>query len=106
MDPIFQKTFNEQERQDRISNSKLASFLAIILMPAGMSLDYFVYPQHLWIFLAVRILASCLIGLVWCWFLLGQEKHDRVFGVMWYMIPAAAIVWMIYYTKDPLSPYY
>jgi signal transduction histidine kinase len=106
MDPIFQKTFNEQERRDRISNSKLASVLAIILMPAGMSLDYFVYPQHLWIFLAVRILASCLISLVWCWFLLGKEKHDRVFGVMWYMIPAAAIVWMTYYANDPLSPYY
>lgn len=106
MDLIFETTFNEQERRDRISNSKLASALAIILMPAGMSLDFFVYPKYLWLFLAVRLAASCLIGLVWCWFIITQEKHDRVFGVMWYMIPAAAIVWMTYYANDPLSPYY
>lgn len=75
-------------------------------MPAGMTLDFFVYPQYLWLFLAVRIAASLLTGLVWWWFHLKGERHDRIFGVMWYMIPAAAIAWMIYYVNDPHSPYY
>jgi signal transduction histidine kinase len=105
-DKIFQQAFDEQERRDRISNSKLATILSIILMPAGMSLDFFVYPQHLWLFLAVRIAASCAMGLIWLWFHLNHEKNDRIFGVMWYMIPTIAIAWMIYYANDPTSPYY
>jgi signal transduction histidine kinase len=103
---VFRKAFDEQERRDRISNSKLASTLAIILMPFGFSLDFFVYREHLVFFLLMRIAASFLIGLVWIWFRMTHEKHDRVFGVMWYMIPTLFMSGMIYHANDPLSPYY
>ncbi|HEY4417330.1 MAG TPA: ATP-binding protein [Verrucomicrobiae bacterium] len=105
-DLIFQQAFDKQERHDRISNSKLATILSIVLMPAGLTLDFFVYPEHLWLFFGVRVLASCLMGLVWLWFYLNHEKNDRVFGVAWYMIPTIAIAWMMYYANDPNSPYY
>src|SRR5581483_3827464 len=104
----LQQAFDRQERLDRISNSKLASVLSMILMPAGITLDYFVYHEKGFVplFFAVRIAASCLVGLVWLWFHLTREKHDRVFGVSWYMIPMVAISWMVYYAHDPDSPYY
>jgi signal transduction histidine kinase len=105
-DVNFQQAFDAQERRDRISNSKLATVLSIILMPAGMTLDFFVYPQHLWLFFAVRVATSIMMGLVWLWFYLNKEKHDRVFGVTWYLIPAAAIAWMVFYADDAGSPYY
>jgi signal transduction histidine kinase len=105
-DAIFQQAFDRQERQDRISNSKLATILSIVLMPAGLTLDFFVYPQHLWLYFAVRVLASSLMGLIWLWFYLSNEKYDRVFGVTWYMIPTLAIAWMMYYANDLNSPYY
>jgi signal transduction histidine kinase len=105
-DAIFQEAFKRQERQDRIGNSKLATVLSIVLMPAGLTLDYFVYPQHLWLFFTIRVMASCLMGLMWLWFYLTGEKHDRVFGVTWYMVPTVAIAWMMYYANDPNSPYY
>jgi signal transduction histidine kinase len=103
---IFKQAFDKQERQDRISNSKLATILSIVLMPAGLTLDFFVYPKHLWLFFAVRVLTSFTMGLVWLWFRLTKEKHDRIFGVTWYMIPTIAIAWMMFYANDPNSPYY
>ena len=108
MNDTLQQAFDHQERLDRISNSRLASILSMILMPAGLTLDYFVYHDKGLVlpFFAVRVLSSCLVGLVWLWFQLTHEKHDRVFGVCWYMIPMVAISWMVYYAHDPDSPYY
>jgi signal transduction histidine kinase len=105
-DAAFKQAFDKQERIDRIGNSKLATILSIVLMPAGFTLDFFVYPSHLWLFLGVRVGASCLMGVIWLWFYLNKEKNDRVFGVMWYMVPTIAIAWMIYYANDPNCPYY
>jgi hypothetical protein len=60
-----QKAFAEYDRQNRISNSKLGAVLAIIMMPAGASLDYFVYgSEHLWKFLRLRLLCSLLVDVV------------------------------------------
>src|SRR5581483_198706 len=105
-----QKAFSEYDRQVRISNSKLGAVLAIIMMPAGASLDWFVYPDDralVWHFLKLRLLCSFLVGIVLALFLTPfGKKHYRVLGMTWYMLPAFFIAWMIYVANDPVSPYY
>ncbi len=109
-----QKAFSEYDRQVRISNSKLGAVLAIIMMPAGFSLDWFVYGDVrvggvlvVWEFLKLRLLCSVLVGVVLILFLTPfGKKHYRVLGMTWYMLPAFFIAWMIYFADDPVSPYY
>jgi signal transduction histidine kinase len=103
-----QKAFAEYDRQVRISNSKLGAVLAMILMPAGASLDYFVYGSgRLWEFLKLRLLCSVLVAVVWgLFFLPFGKKHYRVLSMTWYMLPAFFIAWMVYAANDPVSPYY
>ncbi|HLH57460.1 MAG TPA: ATP-binding protein [Verrucomicrobiae bacterium] len=108
MNRELQNAFAEYDRQARISNSKLGAVLAVIMMPAGASLDYFVYgPSQVWPFLKLRLLCSLLVAIVWALFLtpFGQ-KHYRILGMTWYMLPAFFIACMIYYVDDPVSPYY
>jgi signal transduction histidine kinase len=104
----LQQAFADYDRQVRISNSKLGAVLAIIMMPAGVSLDYFVYgPTKVWAFLKLRLLCSLLVGVVWALFLTEfGKKHYRVLGMTWYMLPAFFIAWMIYVADDAVSPYY
>ena len=102
-----QQAFSEYDREVRISNSKLGAVLAIILMPAGAALDYFVYQDRVWEFLKLRLLCSLLVGVVWFLFLTPfGKRHYRVLGMTWYMLPAFFIAWMIRNAGDPVSPYY
>lgn len=106
-DPVFQKAFAEYDRNVRIANSKLGAILASILMPAGVVLDWFVYPDKLGVFFQIRILCSILVMGVWGLFHTHfGRRHFRVLGMTWYMLPALSIAWMIYAAGDPLSPYY
>jgi signal transduction histidine kinase len=76
-------------------------------MPAGVSLDFFVYRAHLGQFLMLRLLCSVL-GLV-LWFLHGPKRdhrYQRFLGVPIAVLPAAAIAVMISLTEGEASPYY
>ena len=63
--PNVEMAFHDQDRQTRIQNSKVGCWLAIALMPAGILLDYFVYPSQLWFFLQLRLFCSLLVFGVW-----------------------------------------
>src|SRR5438309_109534 len=91
-----------------VRNSKVACGLVVALMPAGISLDYFVYPQFLGYFFKLRLLCSALAALVlWA---LRQPKLAKNFGRLlcmgWYVLPAFFISWMIAATEGAMSPYY
>jgi len=106
-DPEFQTAYAEQNRRDQITYSTLATVLSIILNLSCSVMDYFKYPDKVWLFFKVRLCSMLLVVLVWIWFRssLGR-KHHRIFGVMWYASPLAIILWMIYDANDPVSPYY
>lgn len=107
MNTEVQSSYAEHDRQVRISYSKLGAILAIILMPAGLWLDYHVYPKHLGDFLLLRILCSFLVGVVLGLFYTPfGKRHYRFLGMTWYMLPALCISWMIYVAGDEVSPYY
>lgn len=95
------------ESAERAHTGRIASLLVVLLMPAGIFLDLFVYPEHLQQFLMLRLLCSAL-GLV-LWFLHGIEfgrRYQRYLGVPIAVLPASAIAVMIYLTEGEASPYY
>src|SRR5262245_37099982 len=105
--PALSEAFAAYERRVRISNYKVGCILAFIFMPAGASLDFFVYPDHLGQFFELRLLCSALLAGVWC--LLQSEafaKFYRLLGFLVAFLPLAFISWMIYSTNGSASPYY
>ncbi len=103
----FAEAFMDHEQRQRIYTGKVACLLVIFLMPAGICLDYFVYPANLHLFLALRLMSSLLAGgLYYLHTTQFGQKHYRFLGVPIALLPAAVIAWMIYYTQGPASPYY
>jgi len=107
----FRAALEAHERAERSHSGRIASLLVVFLMPAGIALDWFVYPEYLGRFLVLRLVCSVL-GLV-LWFLHKAEfgrRYQRWFGVPIAILPAAAIAAMIYLTEGPqsgpASPYY
>jgi signal transduction histidine kinase len=105
----LEQAYQEYDRQETISNFKVACALGFVLMPAGYMLDSFVYHElairfH---FLELRLLCSLLIALFYLLLLtpLGR-KYYRFQGVTLFMLPASFIAWMIYATDGATSPYY
>jgi signal transduction histidine kinase len=81
--------------------------LVVVLMPAGLSLDYFVYPDKVLFFFTLRIVCSVMaLGL---WGLLSLpigRKHFRVLGMTWFLLPSLFISLMIYFSEGVESSYY
>ena len=103
----FQQAFVADERRERIRSGKVACALVVFLMPAGVFLDYFVYPERFTDFLLLRLLCSVLAGVLWA-------LHKTTLGVRYYrflgipiaLLPAFFISWMISITEGSESPYY
>ena len=105
--PELSAAYLEDDRRQRVLHSKIGCVLALVLMPAGIMLDWFVYPEHLWALLGARLL--CDVGVLVVVVLLFTSfgaRHIRVLGIAWAILPCAAISWMIYYTQGVFSPYY
>ncbi|HUB68655.1 MAG TPA: ATP-binding protein [Candidatus Methylacidiphilales bacterium] len=103
----LRQSFFEYNRDVRISNSKAGCMLVVVLMPAGVSLDYFVYPNKLGLFLLLRIICSLLAFLLWV--LLSTplgRRHFRVLGMLWFVLPSLFISMMIYFEQGVTSSYY
>jgi signal transduction histidine kinase len=104
---MLNSAFNEYERPIRISNYKVACVMAFIFMPAGASLDYFVYRDYLWVFFKARLICDVLLALTW---LALQSKIAtyayRFLGFLVVYLPMAFISWMIYRTDGANSIYY
>jgi signal transduction histidine kinase len=103
----IQAAFAEYDRQETISNFKVACVIGMTLMPAGFVLDSFVYPAQAGYFLQLRLLCSLLIGLFLALLLtpLGR-RHYRFHGIALFMLPASCIAWMIWWKEGMASPYY
>ena len=102
------EAFAEYDREVTVSNFKVACAIGMILMPAGILLDWAVYPNDLENFFYLRLACAVLIG-VFLTILLtpfGRQRY-RVLGVTLFMLPASFIAAMIYASGNPVtSPYY
>jgi signal transduction histidine kinase len=103
----FEEAYRARERLERLRNGKVACALVFFLMPAGITLDLFVYPHQWFYFLKLRLLCSALAAALWFVHTrpLGQHFY-RLLGIPIAILPAFFIAWMIAVTEGPLSPYY
>jgi signal transduction histidine kinase len=107
MSPELKNVYEEQNRRDYITAAKLGTAVSIPLNLLCSVMDYCMYPGQMQHFFVARLGSSILVALAWLWFRNPQGSvQRRIFGVTWYASPLAIIIWMIYITKDPYSPYY
>src|SRR5688572_30204696 len=103
----FHQAFISRERQDRIRSGKVACALVMFLMPAGVILDLWVYPERVREFFQLRLICSVVAAV---WWSLHQTsfglRHYRLLGVPIAILPGFFIAWMISVTEGPASPYY
>src|SRR5688572_27998517 len=94
--PEFREAYRKHERQERINTGKIAAALVVFLMPAGVLLDYFVYPAEVGRFLVLRLVCSALAGVLWYLHTTGAgQRHYRLLGLPIALLPAVFIAWMI-----------
>ena len=104
----LESSFDAYERPIRIRNYKLGALLAGIFMPAGASLDYFMYGWNQALtFFPARIISALLLALVWlALHYMPGTRYYRYLGLSVALIPLLAISWMIYSRDGAISPYY
>lgn len=103
----IRRAFADYDREVTINNFRIACALGMILMPAGVVLDKFVYPEKLTLFIELRLSCSALIAIFFGILLTGfGRRRYRTLGVTLFMLPASFIAWMIYETEGAASPYY
>jgi signal transduction histidine kinase len=108
----FREAFVVHEQQVRINTGKLACALVFVLMPLGVTVDFFVYSNyrgHNYVleFLGLRLLCSLLILGVW---LLHYTAIARRFyplvGMPIVILPALFMSIMMCLTEGAASSYY
>jgi len=117
-DAEFRAAWEKNEREVRIRTGKLACLLVIVLMPAGVVLDWMVFKHFHVQFFWLRVFCSLLVGGVLALHYLNfTTLYYRVLQQFIVFLPAASIALMIYLTNTaprgdrPLeftdfSPYY
>lgn len=102
------RLFGEYERPIRVRNYKMGALLAVVFMPAGASLDYFVYGYEVMLrLLSLRFLGAGVDALLWlALYLAPNTRYYRFLGLGAMFVPVICIAWMIYMTEGAVSPYY
>lgn len=101
------QAYRESDRALRVQRAWVGYILALVLMPAGVTLDFFVYPQLFWKILAARLV--CDVALVPCMLLLRTplgRRYAQISDKPCVLLPALSISWMIFASEGALSPYY
>jgi signal transduction histidine kinase len=103
----IKEAYRETDRAYRVLESRIGCVVALFLVPAGMSLDYFVYPDKFVDFFLYRLLCDFFIGGIY--FLhftrFGVEKIAGL-TLLWLIAIQVMISYMIYLTDGVDSPYY
>lgn len=99
--------FAVAERQLKFAQSIIGAWLMLALLPAGMSLDYFVYRTHFAEFAIYRIMTDVVVALALAahWTTFGRRYPD-VLIFAWLGAAAVMICAMILRTEGAQSPYY
>jgi signal transduction histidine kinase len=103
----LETTYHEFDIDLRVSQTRIGAILALILVPAGSSLEYFIYPQFLTDFFIIRILCDLVLLPIYLilFFPIGRQ-YVRWLSAAWAMAPVLSISAMIYFAEGSQSPYY
>lgn len=101
------EAYHATNRERRVLYSKIGCVLSVLLVPAGMSLEYFIYPDLFWELVPVRLGSSLIMGIILAFhFTDFGRRNIRIIGFLWVVLIPASISWMIYLSEGAMSPYY
>jgi signal transduction histidine kinase len=104
---VVRKAFAAADFEMRIRQSKIGCGLLLFLVPAGISLDYFVYPERLLEFTLLRLICNVLIAAILALhFVPAGRRYIRTLTLSWLLAPVLMIAYMIYATEGEDSSYY
>ncbi|MGZ8938700.1 MAG: hypothetical protein ACXW32_05755, partial [Limisphaerales bacterium] len=106
----LQRSFSRYDQQITVNNIQLGCLLGMVLMPAGVILDFFTYPNDPGIvreFFLLRIWCSVLIFVFWLFVRtdFGRANY-RSLGITLALLPAFFISLMIARQDGAASHYY
>src|SRR6185312_6004301 len=99
--------FEAEEHELRLRQSKVACILGIVLIPAGISLDYISYPEQLGTLAFIRLVAAGLIAIIYALHFWDKTaKHVRYLTMTGLLIAVASMAVIIGITDGATSAYY
>lgn len=106
-DAELQRAFEEEEHELRLRQSKIACVLGLVLIPAGISIDVFAYPDHQRVLFAIRLLATAAIAVIFALhFVKRANAHVSFLTTLGLLMAVASIAVMIAITDGAESKYY
>ena len=106
-DRAFWSAYAGPDRDLRARQALIGCVLTLIFVPAGFSLDWFIYPQHVGTIFIGRLLCDLAILPLFVLLLRYRGRHwMRTVGLVWPLVPAVTIAWMVAITQGAASPYY
>ena len=106
-EPQLVDAFQASERAILLRCTHIGCILVLVLVPLGVSLDYFVYPQLMPITIPARVICDLIVLVIYL-SLFTKEGQRQVLplSATAAMAPAITICYMIYLSEGPMSPYY
>jgi two-component system, sensor histidine kinase PhcS len=99
--------YHADQNEFRLAHSKACALMCVILVLAGVGLDYTLYPQHFYELGAARIITSAAVFAVYL-VLRSPAGHRwvRPLTLLWLAMPQLMINWMIWRTDGVPSIYF
>lgn len=98
--------YEREIRAHRLSFSIACAYIAIVLILAGVGLDYGLYPDKQYLFGAARVFASVFIyGVILVLKTQWGRDHAEPLALLWLLVPQVMITWMISETQGAISMY-
>lgn len=109
-DMELRDAFREYHRKSLGRSLVIAIIIPLVAMPAGVVLDYFVYPGHLVPFGFLRVTVEVLLALALGIVVFGRDRLSlavlKAIGVLSGIVMNLAFATMILLTNGAASPYY
>ncbi len=95
------------DRLLRVNYARIGSGLLLVLMLAGISLDYYIYPQLLFKLFLIRVMSDVLtVGILILTYTRLGDRHIEALGLSLALVANFSISTMIYISEGAVSPYY
>jgi two-component system, sensor histidine kinase PhcS len=103
----FHNLYLEADKELRLKRSIAGCLLSIILFPAGIVLDFFIYPEFLREFSALRIMCSALTFIILAaHYNKYLKNYTKSLTFLWMVLAQAIMCYMIFITEGYESTYY
>lgn len=106
-DPLL-AAYREHNARQLTRSVMAANIIAMIVVPSGAMLDYFLYPKDFLEFLAVRMGDAVVLFAIIGFLFFGKQRliKAKIWGVISALSITTAISMMIYQTEGARSPYF